>query len=67
MSIRLKHQTILEKSEELLRPIKTIEKSDIIARLNIDQLIENANQLSILKNSLKPMPPITKLNQTQLV
>ena len=67
MSIRLKHQTILEKSEELLRPIKTIEKSDIIARLNIDQIIENANQLSILKNSLKPMPPITKLNQTQLV
>lgn len=58
-----KQQTLYEKSEIFLQPVKPLERSDTLTRMSLDEILENTHEISSLKktsNFKKPMPPISQ-------
>ncbi len=51
-----KQQTLYDKSEIFLKPIKPLEKDETFTRISLDNIIDSSHQ--IRSSKFKPMPPI---------
>ena len=55
-----RQQSLYEKSEIFLKPIKPMEHSATFTRMSLDEIVESNHEINLIKsNKLKPMPPIS--------
>lgn len=56
-----RQQTLYDKSEIFLKPIKPLERSDSFTRMSLDEILESNHEINTKKKAskLKPMPPIS--------
>ena len=59
-----KQQSLYDKSEIFLKPIKPLERSDAFTRISLDEILESAHEISLIKTAvgnggLKLIPPIS--------
>jgi len=62
-----KQQTLYDKSEIFLKPIRPLERSDVFTRMSLEEILESSHEVTTFKtgNKLKPIPPITQFGIQQ--
>jgi hypothetical protein len=63
-----KQQTLYDKSEIFLKPIRPLERSDAFTRMSLEEILESTHEIGSYKaagSKLKPMPPITQFGIQQ--
>lgn len=57
-----RQQTLYDKSEIFLKPIKPLERSDSLTRMSLEEILESNHEISSIKkqSQFKPMPPISQ-------
>lgn len=56
-----RQQTLYDKSEIFLKPVKPLERNDSLTRMSLEEILESNHEISSIKkqSKLKPMPPIS--------